>query len=1112
MLNLFQRLVQKRQQATTNMSLFFLLLFLLIGFPLSGPCAFGQQVTADTIGRVTDTTGAVIPNATVKITNIGTGETRKAATNGQGEYTFNLLQIGSYKVRVESPGFKTVQIPVFALQVGERHRVDVQMQVGSQSEEIVVTTEAPALQTDTASLGQTLENQAVQDLPTQGRNLYSLVQLAPGANAGPADGVSSGNRPDDRRQASEVSANGQSDSRNNNLLDGMDNNTRTGNIIVVRPSIDAIQELSVLTNNYPAEAGNVAGAVVNMLTKSGTNAFHGTAYEYFRNDKMDGRDYFSAGTAKPELRQNQFGGSFGGPIRRNKTFFFADAEDFRKVHGSTVTTTVPTAQEQENYDFTDNNGDDLGATSGFTPDPAGLAFFKLFPTPTRSGIVNNYTASPKGTQYSFTTDARVDHHFGPNDLFFGRYSYNKVDTFTPGIFPEVNGIEPGGNIFGFEGTAHETAMNGMLDYTHIINSNLILELKTAYTRFRNEYVNLNEGTNASEKLGATNVNVDSRTTGLTGIYLMEVSSLGDSTYEPGNLVSNTFQDAAILSYSRGSHSIKTGFSLIRRQQNNNTWGNYPLGVYYFVPISGLRSSLGISDSASENLLLGLSYAADRQNNLTTQYPRFWETGAFVQDDWRVTPKLTLNLGVRYDIFTPQTDAAGRMVNFDIDTAKLITSSKNGGVDTDYKDVSPRIGFSASVTPNTVVHGAFALSFFPADTQNTLMPLDPPYSSSWGATFVSLDANNPNNPYSIFGTMQAPTSPGTDLSTFSGTIYAKAKHFPSSYMEEFNLGIQQQFGQNVISAGYVGELGHRINLAGNYDIDLPDPSTSSNYSALAPYYSTLPDVSAIYYYCGKGASNYHALQASFTRHFSHGWSMNANYTWSHSIDDIAGASYSASPYGLLPKQFSTYDRGNGDLDLRHRFAITASYDFPFTKAYTGMKKKLLNGWQLNTIAFWQAGSTYSIVNTSPQINIASTSVFTSDRPNRYANYQDAVAGLAATNTANAASGATQWTSSAIKCMGANNTGNCFAPQAFGTAGNSGKNIFTGPHQRRIDLSIFRDFRLNEWMKMQFRAESYDMTNSPNFAGPNDDISSSSWGVISASLADQRVFQFALKLSY
>lgn len=1060
---------------------------LLLVFANSG-IALAQQVTADAIGRVTDSTGAVVANAEATITNVGTQESRKALTNDQGEFNFNLLQLGSYKVRVEAKGFKSVEVPVFALQVGERHRIDVQMQVGSQTEEVVVTTEVPALQTDSATVGQTLETQAVQDLPTQGRNLYSLVQLAPGANAGPANGVSSGNRPDDRRQASEVSANGQSDSRNNNLLDGMDNNSRVGNIIVVRPSIDAVQELSVQTNSYPAEVGNVAGAVVNMLTKSGTNDFHGTAYEYIRNDIFDGRDYFSAGLPKPELRQNQFGGSFGGPIRRGKTFFFVDAEDFRKVRSQTSSTTVPTDQERNNLDFTDNGGTVLPS---YLADPVALALFKLYPAPTSAGIFNNYTASPKGTQFAFTTDARVDHHIGANDLIFGRYSYNKADTLTPGLFPAVNGIQPGGAIFGFQGTAHEAAMNGMLDYTHIFNPNLILDLKASYTRFTNRYVTLNQGKNVSQTLGISNVNVDSRTTGLADVWPIGYASLGDSTFEPNDQAFNTFQEAGILSYSRGSHSIKTGASLLRRQLNSNGPGAYPLGVFYYVYVPQL-AVLGLTPNSMEDMLIGVSAFGQRQNNLTNQYYRFWETSTFIQDDWRLTPKVTLNLGLRYDLFTPEADAKNHLVNLDLSTSKLILASGSnpyGGVKTNHYNFAPRLGLSALLAKNTVLHGAFALSFFPADTQNTLLPLNPPFASSFGASPLTMDPSNIF--YGYFGDMAAPKSPGTDLSTFSGSLYARAKNYPSSYMEEFNLGVQRQFGQNVFSVGYVGELGRHINLAGNYNIDLPAPSPLPNPQSRAPFAATLPYVSAIYYLTAAGSSSYNALQTSFRRNFSHGLSVSANYTWSHSIDDIAGSSYSTSPYGLLPNQVSTYDRGNSDVDLRHRFAISASYAFPFTNSFTGVKKALLNGWQLNGIAFWQSGSPFTVVNSNPQINIGGPGVVTADRPDR----------IGTGSVSNPS--IHKWFDPSA-----------FAPQTFGTAGNSGKNVLFGPSHKRVDLSLFRDFRLTEWMKLQFRAETYDISNSPNFDQPNSDINNPGVGAISQSLpgSDQRVFQFGLKLIY
>jgi hypothetical protein len=1075
---------------------------------------WAQQVTADIVGRVTDLTGALVPGAQVTITNAGTHEMRKAMTNGQGEFTFNLLQIGSYKAQVEAVSFKSVEIPVFALTVGERHRLDIQMEVGSQLEQVVVTSEAAALQTDSASVGQTLESQAVQDLPTQGRNLYSLVQLAPGASAGPANGVSSGQRPDDRRQASEVSANGQSDSRNNNLLDGMDNNSRVGNIIIVRPSIDAVEELSVLTSSYPAEAGNVAGAVVNMLTKSGSNDFHGTAYEYFRNDLFDGRDYFSAGLPKPELRQNQFGGSVGGPIRHDKTFFFADAEDFRKIRGGTTTTTVPTLyEEQHPGDFSDSS--DPATVPSYMIDPVGQALFNLYPAPTKAGLINNFTASPNGTQYVLTADARVDHHFGANDLMFGRYSYNKADTLTPGLFPAVNGIQPGGNIYGFEGTAHQTAMNGMLNYTHIFKPNLILELKEAYTRYINQYVTLNEGNNVSTKLGVSNININSSTTGLTDVYpiIDGYASLGDSTYEPGTIVFNDFQEAAILSYSKGTHSIKAGASLIRRQLNENTEGTYPVGNF----LVGFDSlfGIGIPNNPMADLLYGVALEGQRQNTLVPSYPRFWEIGEFVQDDWRLTPKITLNVGARYDVFTPEADAQNRLANLDLTTSKIIlatSSNKTAGVNTDYHDFSPRVGFSASIANRTVVHGAFAMSFFPADTQNTLLQPNPPFASASLSYATVLDSSNIYAGYGL-SVMPVPASPGTNLSTYNGALFSKPKNFPSSYMEEFNVSVQQQIGENVITVAYVGELGRKINLAGNYNVDLPAPSKGA--VGPTPFAATLPDVTQIDELLPEGASTYHALQTAFTRHFNHGWSVNANYTWSHTIDDIAGSSYVVEPYGLLPGKFSTYDRGNGDLDLRQRFAVSGSYAFPFADSFTGIKKTLFKGWQMNTVAFWQTGSPFTIENGAPEINIGGAALVTDDRPNRFANLASAQAYVAAGVSAGRYTLATSPVGlGSIQCLGSGNTGQCFAPQYTGTAGDAMKNIVTGPYQRRVDLSVFRDFPFIEKTKLQFRAESYDISNSPNLGQPNPDINSTAFNTISNSLAgtDQRVFQFALKFSY
>jgi hypothetical protein len=741
------------------------LAILVVGIFLHEQAAFAQNTTGDVLGTVTDSTGAVIPNATVTITNLGTHEVRKAITHGQGEYVFSLLSLGDYQIRVEAHGFKSINLARFTLTVGERRRQDVAMTIGEQSETIQVSTEPPALQTDSTTLGDTLEPQAVQDLPTEGRNYYSLVDIAPGANFGPANGISSGNRSADRRQSSEVSVNGQSDALNYNMLDGMDNNQSQWNIVAIRPSIDAIEEVNVATSNYPASITSTAGAAINVITKSGTDKFHGTAYEYLRNDLFDSRDFFATSAngiaQKPEWRQNQFGGSIGGPIKHNKTFFFADVEDLRKIVGQTATGTVPTAYEESPShlgDFTDVGGPNI---SFYPLDPAGVALFKLYPAPTTKNTTqqfNNFTASPHYTQYNLTTDARVDHHFTDNDAIFGRFSFNNVTTLTPGLFPAVPDpsnskamIQPGGNIYGFQGTAHERAYNGMLSYTHIFTPNLISEIKTAYARFYNNYVTLNQGNNASADLGLTNINVGATTTGLAAIYPIDgYSSLGDSTYEPDLSAVNTFQQMATVSYTHGKHSLKMGASLIRRQQNGFYAGSFPLGDYYFGD-GGYVSQGALPNLSMADLLLGGALEGQRQLGLTTTQARTWESGDFVQDDWRITQGLTLNLGIRYDVYTPAHDAQDELSNLGISnqtltsaTFNMITASgsnPSAGLKTDYSNVSPRFGFAATVRNGTVVRGAFGLSYVPRNSE-VAINYNPPFTYSYGPQYaMGLDKSN-----------------------------------------------------------------------------------------------------------------------------------------------------------------------------------------------------------------------------------------------------------------------------------------------------------------------------------------------------------------------------------
>ena len=437
---------------------------------------------------------------------------------------------------------------------------------------------------------------AVQDLPLNGRNFVQLVQIVPGANEGPGNGLTSGGRPDDRRQTASFSVNGQDDTLNNYTIDGIDDNERIIGTIGVRPIVEAIDEITVQTNNYTAEAGRTAGGVVSIVTRAGTNQFHGTAYEFFRNDIFDARNVLQTTGSKPELRQNQFGGSIGGPIYKNRTFFFGDYEGFREVNGLTYTKTTLTQNEYNDVNSLNGGSPQLllnagNGTQGFAVDPIALAYLKLYPAPNAGAagaLSNNYITSPHRTQFSNSFDVRVDHKFNDHNLFFGRYDYNKVNTFTPpglGI-NAATGLEISGGQFDFDGPATDTAQQYGFGFTHIFTQNLLVDLRAAFTRINNLSLPLNStGTKSADAivsggLGTFASNLNSQSTNLTPISFPGLSDIGDGSFVPLQDIDNTFQYLGTVSWTKGDHNIKFGAGLLRRQARN-VQSPYVGGQYTF---------------------------------------------------------------------------------------------------------------------------------------------------------------------------------------------------------------------------------------------------------------------------------------------------------------------------------------------------------------------------------------------------------------------------------------------------------------------------------------------------------------------------------------------------
>ena len=884
---------------------------LLVTCILTAAAAHAQLTTSDILGTVTDATGAVVPNATVIVKNLGTNETRTAHTDNGGTYTFTLLQPGRYSVRIESPGFKASTTSNLDVEAGDRASADAHLETGATTETVDVQAQTPLLQADNATVSSTVTAQQVRDLPLNGRNFVQLVQLVPGANEGPGNGLTSGGRPDDRRSSSSFSVIGRDDTLNNFIIVGFDDNDRIIGTSGVKPSVEAINEITVQTNSYSAEAGRTAGGVVNIVTRSGTNQFHGSAYEFFRNDIFDARNVLQSSGRQPELRQNQFGGSVGGPIFKDKTFFFGDYEGFRQVNGLTYTSTVPTIDEYNNINSLNGGSPQAlinqgAGTQGLAVDPVALNYLKLFPAPNAGAIgqlTNNFVLSPNRTQSANNFDIRIDHNFNERNLFFGRYSSNKVNTFTPPALGVVNGLQISGGRYIFAGPASDAAQQYAFDYTRILSSTLVLDLKAGFTRINNLSLPLNYGTSPDTTVGfGSNMNFNTLSNFLTPIGFGPFSDIGDGAYVPLQDIDNTFQYAGILTYTKGSHSVRIGASYIRRQARN-VQSSFAAGQYGFGLITdNAWTQKKTQDNQLASSLVGAFSSDSRNYNLFPPDYRTYEPSIFALDSWKARPNLTILYGVRYDVFTPFTEAHNHISNFDFGQALTLPTANIGqalkvanvngvdghaGVKTDYSNVAPRIGISYSIDPTTVVRAGYGLSYFPtnytsnADLKNIpfVSVFSPNCQSSLALQIERRNAGfNPNSttpdcatipgaPTTFDQGLPLPAAPNvTNLAAVSSLSFtAETPNLRSAVIQQFNVQMEHQFGPNVVTIGYVGNIGKHLPETIN-DINVPKPFDPATGSSARPLSGTLPLLSSVGYLASEGISNYSALQTSIQRRF------------------------------------------------------------------------------------------------------------------------------------------------------------------------------------------------------------------------------------------------------
>jgi outer membrane receptor protein involved in Fe transport len=1056
------------------------------------PAAWAQRTTADVLGTVVDPTGAVLQGTTITVTNLDTAAEYTAVSDAAGGYLISLLPVGRYNMKAVASGFKTWTVSEVTLAIGDRLRQDVHLEVGALNQSIEVTAASPALQSDSSSLGTLINTHAMQELPLNGRNFVVLAQLAVGASEGEPTGLPSGTRPDDRRQTSAVSVNSQPTSFNNFMIDGMDDNERFIGTVIVKPSIDALQEMKVQTNLYSAEYGRTSGGVINFVTKSGTNDFHGSLFEFFRNEKMDARNFFD-GAKKPSYKQNQYGGSIGGPIRKNRMFFFGDYEGSRLRQGQTFTSTVPTVgARQGNFSglnpvfdpFTTRAnpaspggyirdrfpGDQIPASR---LDPVGLQLLNLYPEPLTSGLVNNYTLNPIKSQNNDTMDVRVDNRFSDNDTLFVRYSFNNTNTIIPGAFPvAASGINPVGDT-GRSGTAAQRAQAAQINNVHIFGPRLALELKAGFSRYGIHSLPPNYGKNVDEQLGIPGANVDLDSSGLSIVSVSGLLALGDASYIPLITINNLFQEGGSFTYIRGAHSIKFGADLRRRQvtafQSPTSKGQFSFDSNFTNDPSAVVARSG---NAIASLLLGYPASTTRSKYLVYPKLRLWEADAYVQDDWRVARWLTLNAGLRYDYYGPMTEVANRISNVDLVKGSIIIAGQNGvsnsaGVQADRLNFAPRFGFAATLAKGIVLRGGYGISFMPNMIASSMAMRNPPFVNLYTVTATPL---TPLNRISDGLPPPAPTDPANPTGSLTGVAFSGA----TPYVQQYNLTLQSEMPFGMVSTvSYVGALGRRqyiFNGGVNVNLASPGPGTIQ---PRRPYYSLFPDVSGISIAAPWYNTSYQGLQATLERRYSNGLSLLANFTWAHSIDNEPAILNN-------PKT----ERGDSFLDIRRRFTLLADYELPFAKNGRGFAAMLAKGWGINAVAVLTTGLPFDITNSATRANTGG-----SDRPN-----------LAGDPNSGFQQSIYQWFNTAA-----------FAPQAIYTYGNLARNALHGPGRESLDLAIHREFTPTERTRLQFRAEAFNVTNTAAFSAPGASFGSSTFGVISSAGLPRNI-QLGLKLLF
>jgi Carboxypeptidase regulatory-like domain len=1063
-----------------------------VGLVLTSIGARAQNITGTITGTVTDQNRAVLPNVQVNIKNDGTGLTRTVTTDDQGNYIAPLLPVGNYTISAERQGFRKKAATGIALQVDQTARVDLILEVGSLSDEIInIAGGASLTNTETSQVGEVIDNRRMVDLPLNGRQFLQLALLNSGAS------TTSGSF-DTNLQITgpRVIMNGQMEQYNNYTVDGTDATDPFYRTLSISPSVDAIQEFKILTNNYAAEFGNFTGAMVNISIKAGSNGFHGTAYEFLRNEKLDAKNFFDdPNMPTPPFKQNQFGATLGGPVIKNKTFFFGSYEGFRQRKALTSRAQVPSDRMRQGdlSELTAPRPSGLGQprpvdpiTGQFFPNdviplsrfnPVATALLDLLPH-TTGGI--NYILSRSQKIDDDQFHIRADHQFSSKNNFFARFSFDNLDTLQPGLVPT------------FDQKVTSFSRNLSLSDTHVFSTRLINEFRFGFNRTAGGQELAVKGLDFAGPVGLQGVTTDPNKQGVPSFTISTFATVYGQPLSVLSRRDNTFQYVDNLTYTRGNHNLKFG-GLFTRYQFNPQSDNRARGTFTY---DGTLTKNAYSD-----FLLGLPNISQVGIGDVTMHGRSYLLAAYAQDDWKVTTRLTINLGLRYEYLAPVTDTDGLISTLDL---RDISHPRFVATNTDPQNFAPGVagrfplplvsaedaGLPSSLVIPTkgMFAPRFGFAWRPFDNDKTVVrggygifyahpSFNWPFQLKFNLPWLDLKLITNTAGVDVRNVLLAPAVGNT-------SAFAVDPNFRIGYSQQWFLNIQRAITPDLlVEVSYIGNKGIRLMEVVSPNQPPPGPGPQ------APR-RPIPQLGIFGYNQSRGRSNYHAMQWRLEKRATRGLVLTAQYTFAKSLGTNSTLNGSISEFPR-PQNSNNIDGDYGlsAFDHKHRFTANFVYLLPigpgmrFLGSTQGFLGKLLEGWQTTGIITLQDGVPITIRDGIDRSNTGEGA----DRPDQIGN--------------------PELPKSERTVQRYFNTG-AFQLQAINTFGSAGRNTVRGPAFSNFDFSLIKSTKITESHRLEFRAEFFNIFNHPNFNIPDRTLTSATFGQINAAFTPRDI-QFGLK---